>query len=111
MSGGKLARTPPVAAIIKSYPALLENSVIITGTVLAAMDDVRFTPKKYSFHEIINIKIAVEANPGADNGKIIRKNAFICEHPSTLAASSKSIGRFVKYPFIIHITNGSANDR
>jgi acetaldehyde dehydrogenase (acetylating) len=72
-----------------------------TVTVLAT-SRVRMRANINSFQENIKQKMAVTTIPGATRGKTILIMALTLEHPSTIAASSMSLGNSSKKPVNSH---------
>ena len=62
------------------------------GSVLYLSDDVTINGQKKDFHEFTNVKIASDARPGLDIGRMILRKIAILLHPSIFAASSISAG-------------------
>ena len=62
------------------------------GSVLNSSVEVTINGQKNDFHEFTNVKIASDASPGFDIGKIILAKIPYLLHPSIFAASSISTG-------------------
>ena len=77
----------------------------ITGRVFA-VDDVRSTAKKYSFHVSTSDKMKAATIPGKAIGKTMVTNAPQIDNPSTRAASSNSVGMELNWSRIIQMTIG-----
>src|SRR3989337_693142 len=65
---------------------------IPTGSVKLRSWDMNVNARSHSFHAERNENRAVTASAGSDSGRMTRRNADPREHPSTLAASSRSLG-------------------
>ena len=62
----------------------------------------------YSFQPLKSTNIATAAIPGRINGTMIFQNIQKLEAPSTLAASSSSIGIVLKYDTSIQVLNATS---
>lgn len=82
------------------------SSAIPTDRVLISGELVRMKANIYSFHEVINEYMQVEAIPGNVSGSTTLQNVCQTVHPSIRAASSNSNGSDLKKPIIIHVLNG-----
>ena len=60
-----------------------------------------------SFQAWMKPKTPVATSPGASSGKVIRKNAWVREQPSIIAASSSSYGTPATKPRRVQIVKGS----
>ena len=60
----------------------------------------------YSFHACRNPYTPAATSPGASSGNVIRKKAAVRESPSTIAASSSSIGTPATKPRSIQMVKG-----
>ena len=85
------------------------SAAVPTGNVAATGVEVRMRAKKNSLKVIISEKIEVAASPGAASGSTISRNERSRVAPSTIAASSRSMGISWKKERIIQATKGKLN--
>ena len=76
----------------QSVPYCPLNIYSPSGNVLCASVAVTINGQKKDFHEFTNVKIAREARPGLDIGRIIVVKIRKRLQPSIFAASSISVG-------------------
>src|SRR5699024_11356004 len=77
------------------------SSSIPTGTVRMSFVLVSVIAKRYSFQAMMKVYTPAETSPGMDTGTITRHNAVMVLPPSTLTASSSSLGTVFRYPVSI----------
>ena len=63
----------------------------------------------YSFQVVTNTNTEVATRPGATSGSRMRTNAPRRLEPSTIAASSRSLGMPMMKPRSVQTANGSTN--
>jgi hypothetical protein len=73
---------------------------------VGALYNVSETAKKSSFHENIKPNIKAVAITGRVKGRAMLTKAFIRLHPSTIAASSTSIGKSIKNSLTSQVMKG-----
>ena len=88
------------------YSPLNEASPLLRSQLLC--EESSIFAKRYSPQALIMAKMAVVIYPGFANGMIILQIVPSLEHPSMVAASSKSVGIESKYPFNIQMQIGNA---
>ena len=102
----------PVAAAVDhdqySISSARKSPDIATGKVFVEL--VRTKANMYSLNADKNMRKNVATSPGITFGRITRQNALNSEHPSIIAASSKSVGTAIKNPLNIQIANVSSNE-
>ena len=69
-----------------------DASLLLSGAT-SSVPDANVSAKSKSFHTHKNWKIAIDAIPGIDSGKTIRRKIVKWFAPSTYAASIKSRGK------------------
>jgi hypothetical protein len=79
-----------------------KNSAKVIGAVRDT-EEVKTKANKYSFHAKMVVNITTATRPGDDKGSTIRQKTWSLEHPSTIAASSNTIGTSSINVFIIHV--------
>ena len=72
------------------------------------MSDRKVRARRYSFQAARNENRQVTATAGRERGNMMRVNIWIWLQPSTLAASSSSLGMVSKKPFISQTQSGNA---
>ncbi|CNK96422.1 Uncharacterised protein [Mycobacterium tuberculosis] len=77
------------------------------GRVTAESFESTMRARVYSFQANRNPNTEVEMIPGSSSGRVTRRKAPKREHPSTIAASSSSMGTPSTKPRIIQATNGT----
>lgn len=98
---------PPAISSFHFTRKSLIEATSATVSILLLSDIIRVFANMNSFHASMKQKTAVAAIPGADSGRIILVKALALVQPSILAASSSSLGIFLKNPLNNHIENGS----
>src|SRR3569833_2487397 len=91
------AVTSTEAAMIEPHEItcseLPENRAIATGTVRAALLEVKVSANRYSFHAAMKASSPVVTRAGHSSGRTTRQMKIQGVAPSTIAASSISTGR------------------
>ncbi|WRL64239.1 hypothetical protein U6N30_32615 [Blastococcus brunescens] len=77
-----------------------------SGRVCFSGSDMTTSARVYSFHACRNPYTPDATSPGASSGKVIRKKAPVRDRPSTIAASSSSIGMPLTNPRSIQMVKG-----
>ena len=85
--------------------------VIPVGMVRTFISLLNTVAYKNSFQERVKEKKATTANAGNAIGMIIRKRTPTRVQPSTIAASSSSMGMDMKYPIKSQVQKGMVNPR
>ena len=91
------------------WPHSSDLSVIkpaMTTGIVSALNEVRITANRNSFHARITENSVVATRPGPDRGRAILTKRCRKLHPSTTAAASTSRGILSKKPSINQTTNG-----
>ncbi len=103
---GRIAAVDRAAIDHHEIPWLPVWLATITGSVLAWVE-VRRAAKKYSFQVSTRLRMKAATMPGRAMGRMMVKNAPQTPRPSTIAASSNSVGMPANWSRMIQITIGS----
>src|SRR3546814_5772397 len=77
-----------------------------TGAV-TALKLVRTRGTRKAFHVSMNEMMPTATSPGATSGRTMRKKDPVKPHPSRSAASTSSLGTFLRKPRMTQTTSGS----
>ena len=110
IKGGKIQIVDIAAILSHINDTLVQKLTAATGSVLAFLA-VSIKANRNSFQEKMKQKTKVTTSPGNETGSIILKKAPNLEHPSTIAASSSSLGIPSTKLFMTHIVKGMLNVR
>ena len=99
LAAAKSPHDCPVEEIIEARP---------TGSVYMSFDVLNVNASKNSFHAARNENRAVTAIAGSESGKMILAKISNLLHPSSMAASSNSLGTVSKNPLSIQTQSGKA---
>ena len=105
-TNGKIAANDKAAIDHHEMPCEPVWLATITGRVLARLEVSR-AAKKYSFHVSTSDRISAATMPGNAIGITMVRKAPQIDRPSTIAASSNSVGMPENWSRMIQITIGS----